>query len=372
MKRLLAGLAAVAAVALSPLPAAAAGLPTCSLPLSAGSTQPATLSLAASVADEGDRLISSQDMLWRPPGSEITVTIGRSQTLPAPVAGTLVCYGWEYADGVPGTFSPGARSQVRTDTPDKTEIIADMPAWLGDRPMLGWLDRAPHKVRRTGFGTVPVAQVRVIRYDSQGTVLEDLVAPLAVTNPMLAGTIALLAVAGAFGVLALGVRVRGQGVDGMLHRIVASSTGTPSLSQLQVLLWVFVIGAAATYVMALSGELVNISGGTLTLLGIAGASALGTQLKNSRDAAAATVAASTDAAPSADPPRWSDLLLGDDGQIDMTRVQMLFFTLISAAFVMMTVATRMVIPQVPENYLLLMGISNGVYFAAKFTTPAAK
>jgi hypothetical protein len=44
---------------------------------------------------------------------------------------------------------------------------------------------------------------------------------------------------------------------------------------------------------------------------------------------------------------------------------MLFFTLITAVFTVMKVATGYAIPEIPEGFLILMGISNGVYLGAK-------
>jgi hypothetical protein len=46
------------------------------------------------------------------------------------------------------------------------------------------------------------------------------------------------------------------------------------------------------------------------------------------------------------------------------RVQ--FFTVVSAFFVLLKVFGTYSIPVLPEGYLLLMGISNGVYLASKF------
>jgi hypothetical protein len=63
-------------------------------------------------------------------------------------------------------------------------------------------------------------------------------------------------------------------------------------------------------------------------------------------------------------PRWSDLVVVD-GTVDVTRVQMLIFTLISAAFVMLKVLVSYTIPDIPANFLLLMGISNGIYVAGR-------
>jgi hypothetical protein len=67
-------------------------------------------------------------------------------------------------------------------------------------------------------------------------------------------------------------------------------------------------------------------------------------------------------------PKWSDLVIASDTQseIDVTRVQMLFFTVIVALFVALRIVSSGEIPAIPEGYLLLMGISNGVYLTAKF------
>ena len=67
-------------------------------------------------------------------------------------------------------------------------------------------------------------------------------------------------------------------------------------------------------------------------------------------------------------PIFSDLVIGLDGkqEIDVSRVQMLFFTVIVAIFVVLRVITSGTIPAIPDSFLVLMGISNGVYLSAKF------
>jgi hypothetical protein len=53
-------------------------------------------------------------------------------------------------------------------------------------------------------------------------------------------------------------------------------------------------------------------------------------------------------------------------ELDVTRVQMLCFTIVSAVFVLLSVTTNFIIPEIPNGYLVLMGISNGVYVTSKF------
>jgi hypothetical protein len=57
---------------------------------------------------------------------------------------------------------------------------------------------------------------------------------------------------------------------------------------------------------------------------------------------------------------------GGSGAVDVSRVQMLFFTVVSALFVLLKVFGNYAIPELPSGYLVLMGISNGVYLANKF------
>ncbi|MEA2773966.1 MAG: hypothetical protein QOD93_6928, partial [Acetobacteraceae bacterium] len=62
-----------------------------------------------------------------------------------------------------------------------------------------------------------------------------------------------------------------------------------------------------------------------------------------------------------------DLVIPDRStrEIDVTRLQMLAFTLITAAFVLVKVIVDYEIPSIPANFLVLMGISNGVYVGGR-------
>ena len=70
----------------------------------------------------------------------------------------------------------------------------------------------------------------------------------------------------------------------------------------------------------------------------------------------------------------ADLLAGDGDairfrpasvEVDVARFQMLLFTLVTAAFVLMNVVTTYVIPEISPGFQTLMGISNGVYLGSK-------
>ena len=134
-------------------------------------------------------------------------------------------------------------------------------------------------------------------------------------------------------------------------RIIATPSGRASLSQLQIVLWTLVVAGSAVYVMAASGALIQISNGTLVLLGIAGAAGIASKAHSQGQDAAAAAAGTP---PEITTPRLSDLLMSDSGQgevgeIDVARMQMLMFTVIAAVFVTAKVFVSFVIPDIPEG-----------------------
>ena len=157
--------------------------------------------------------------------------------------------------------------------------------------------------------------------------------------------------------------VRGRN---LLLKVISTRDGYASLSQFQIVLWTLVVGMSAIYVMTLSGNLISISDGTLVLLGIASAAALASRVPGSGPTVPAVPVAPVPDAPPATP-EWSDLVIPDrtTRELDVTRLQMLAFTLITASFVLVKVVVDYEIPEIPSNFLVLMGISNGVYVGGR-------
>jgi len=149
-----------------------------------------------------------------------------------------------------------------------------------------------------------------------------------------------------------------RGVD-LFLQIIETDGHRASLSQFQIVLWTLVIGGSTAYVMAMSGNLIPLTSGTLALLGISSIATLGSAF------AAGPAPATKPAIDPAVTPRWADLV-ADDGQIDVTRTQMLFFTVLMAIYVVTHVVDTYQIPPIPDSFLTLLGISNGVYLANKF------
>jgi hypothetical protein len=338
---------------------------------------------------------------WQPRGGEFTFVIETPNPIPADAL-ISVCFGWKHADKLtdPKGFEESRPTRIVKLDPDRKviTIAASVPELTGDPPRSRADGEETEDDRRVyqGFYTVPVADVRTLIYQPNGTVVVDVLTAVGITRVGWAVFVALAAVVVALALLYLCSRIRQRQLTGAnaFLRIIANERNYASLSQAQIILWTLVVGASAVYVMALSGDLIEITGGTLVLLGISGAATVATKWKSAIDeraaaavppapappgpAAPAPVAPAPVApAPLVPPPKvlptWSDLVIGlerVDGNIvetiDVTRVQMLFFTLITAGFVVMKVVTGYEIPPIPDGFMTLMGISNGVYLGSKF------
>jgi hypothetical protein len=338
--------------------------PSCNVlekPLSAG---------GASIVPE----IAGQQKNWQPPGGEIAFTVRSFVQIPAD-AFVIVCFRWKRLKGPQDSYITARPIHLDlTDAGRHLKITVVVPPDLRNPP-----GRFSGEAEYSGLYFVPLADVRILvaAKDKDGNfpIFADVSHAIGVTNPLWAALLALGTILVAFAVLSLVChrRLKRPGYDDLdpIIRIIATPDGYASLSQLQMVLWTFVVAGSAVYVMVLSGELIQITTGTLVLLGISGAVTVGAALHDKTQTAPAQ-AASGPAAPRK--PRWSDLVVNEtaDGQraIDITRVQMLYFTLITAVFVVMRVVSTYVIPEIPEGFQILMGISNAVYMGSKVAQPA--
>jgi hypothetical protein len=306
------------------------------------------------------------DTLWRPRGSEVRFTI-RSPGGTIGVSKVRVCFGWsspgeELLKNQALIGSPQVRS-VGNDT-GAIEYGATVPFLVRVPNSDWWPSRAfastPYVF--TGAFTVPVADMVVEVTTTAGQVVVT-VTQVGVTSAVVAWAVVVAVAVLVWMIMDSIARHRRLRGRNLLLRVISTEDGYASLSQLQIVLWTVVVGMSAIYVMTLSGNLISISDGTLILLGIASATALAARLPGSGPPTRAPLDPS---APPAEP-QWSDLIIPDrsTGEIDVTRLQMLSFTLITAAFVLVKVVTDYEIPSIPANFLVLMGISNGVYVGGR-------
>lgn len=397
--------------------------------------KPASAGGASVVQATGESL---QHKSWQPQGGEIEFTVKSFVPIPRE-ASVFVCFRWKSTaeSEKPGVSRPpppvSPPVSVFKQTPFPRLDLSGDGQLLTVTTTVPDLGPQPPDIAKA-LPLVPLAEVRILAINNEKKeTAADVTTAIGITYPVAASIFAIFTVILGFVVLniAVGRRLTHPGIlqANWLLRIISLPSGLASLSQFQILLWTFVVAASAVYVMSLSGELVEITDGTLVLLGIAGAAAIGAKAHSeaqgtTAEAAAAKAAAERAAADSitaqkaaaaatapADPvvvaenklaateadakakianatraraealknppadqiPKWSDLIVNesikDDGtatrEIDVGRFQMLLFTLITAIFVFMSVVTTYVIPEISPGFVTLMGISNGVYMGSK-------
>jgi hypothetical protein len=396
-----------------PAPAAAPAPEGCRIPVSA-------VSGASIVQATGDSL---QRKRWQPEGGVIQLTIKSFAAIPA-TASFFVCYRWK--------TTPENTEQYKSTRPDRLDRNNDGTSWTVTTTIPKDVEMPKGATANTSLPLVYLMDIRIIAVDGKA-LAADVTTTIGITYLVPAIIFALATITLVLVVLIViaNRRLKHPGINqaSPFLRIISTPSGYASLSQLQIVLWTLVVAASAVYVMALSGDLIEVTNGTLVLLGIAGVAAIGaaahnTSQQSAAEAAAAAAnqaanqatiasamataaAASAPASPVAQAqqtvaantatqtssvaasaqaradafqnppanqiPQWSDLIVNETRQIngtvireiDVARFQMLLFTLITAAFVLMNVVTTYVIPEIPTGFLTLMGISNGVYLGAK-------
>jgi hypothetical protein len=306
------------------------------------------------------------DTLWRPRGAEVRFTI-RNPGGTVAVTKVRVCYGWSSPDGEyhPHQILIGSPLvRAVTNTTGAVEYGATLP-FLSPVPGSDWWGRRLTSTTQyvfTGVFTVPVADM-VVEVTPVGGPPVVVAVQVGVTSAIVAWIVVVLV--GILVVLVVRGMVRLRHIRGrnLLLQVISTRDGYASLSQFQIVLWTLVVGMSAIYAMTLSGNLISISDGTLILLGIASASALASRIPATGQTAPVVLAPEESQAM----PEWSDLVIPDRAtrEIDVTRLQMLAFTLITAAFVLIKVVVDYEIPTIPTNFLVLMGISNGVYVGGR-------
>jgi len=302
---------------------------------------------------------------WQPRSGQIRITLESTGNANLADSNLSVYFRWRTKSNTgEWTRTPNVHV-VDLQNAQKLTVAAQVPE-LPPAPLngvLGWISGNGDGVGEF-LGLVPVAQVWISARgngNASDAALADVVESIGITNTWAA----LGAALGAIFLLAWflkGFKPTGLQGSNLLLQMIETRGRRASLSQFQIVLWMFVIGAATAYVMVLSGNLIPLTEGTLALLGISGLATLGSQLapRGAADRAEAEAAREGATAPS-----WRDLI-ASDGEIDVTRLQMLFFTVLIAVFVSIHVIDSFQIPEIPPSFLGLMGLSNGVYLLSKF------
>ena len=149
--------------------------------------------------------------------------------------------------------------------------------------------------------------------------------------------------------------------------IAQDSFGYCSLSRFQVLLFTLVLAGVYAYVMGRTGEMPDLSTSVLTLLGV---TLTGSTLARLTEGSVMHTAnrlwllGTGVLDPTPRLPRWTDLV-ESDGEIDVTRVQALLFSLFAAIALVVSGTGDLENFTLPEQLITLIGISPAVYVAGR-------
>ncbi|MEO3474510.1 hypothetical protein AAFN86_21770 [Roseomonas sp. CAU 1739] len=149
--------------------------------------------------------------------------------------------------------------------------------------------------------------------------------------------------------------------------ICQDAFGAASLSRFQVLLFTLTVVGVYAYVFARTGYLSGLSNTVLLLLGITLAGSTLASLAEGPALATANrvwLTATGILETRQRTPRWEDLL-GAEGEVDVTRVQALAFSVFAAVALVVNGATDLENFAIPDQLNTLIGISQAVYVAGK-------
>lgn len=285
-----------------PPPAAAVPTPNCS-------AEPPATPLRGNLAL---KVTLDPDTIWQPRGNEVRFKI-EGTAFSGDALQIVTCFRWRRPGAVGGWVS-GATVRVLETGQGSISFAATVPS-LPSEGSTWWArvrDRAPGVY--TGLHIVPIADFRIVAAGAPAWSPLDIVLPLGITSfdysfclamgCMLLALLVLYVVGGRRGV-----------PGGPLLRIIATRAGYASLSQLQIVLWTLVVGTSAVYVMALSGNLIDVSTGTLVLLGITGVATVSSKLQSHQEDK--STAAAGGAAPAPPDPVEQLATLGNPGPCEV-------------------------------------------------------
>jgi hypothetical protein len=262
---------------------------------------------------------------WQPNRGQVKFTI-EGTGLALDNSNIIVCFRWSQTTR--GEAQEGKKLEwvqsplvkiIETGVAGKVGFVATVPDDIpGAEPWWRHIKHSGNRVHYGSWSTVPQADFRVMVSSSAPWSALDLVLSLGITSVYFALLIAAAFVAVALAAIYVFATRRGVPGESIGLKIISTSRGYASLSQAQIILWTFLVGAGAIYVMALSGNLIDISSGTLIVLGITGAATVGAKLQSAQEAQAAATAP----APVPSPPPGPVTGLAPNGQVGETDVSL--------------------------------------------------
>ena len=141
--------------------------------------------------------------------------------------------------------------------------------------------------------------------------------------------------------------------------MLRSETGEWSLSKTQMTLWTVIFSFSYVVLSTIRGDFMDITDGMFWLMGISSTTAVGAKAIAIRNLGGS------------EPDEPSKLLSDydentEEHRLSLHRCQIALWTVIVAAMFVVGVVTTMHLPDIPNQLLLLMGISGGTYLGFKY------
>jgi hypothetical protein len=162
----------------------------------------------------------------------------------------------------------------------------------------------------------------------------------------------------------------------LLYGLFIGVNGQLSISLFQIFVWTVVTLWALFYVWGVTGSLLAMTSQILGLLGIASVGSVTGRAIGRRTRGEGAVNKAINKKEKIEIKFWS--ILEEGGRFDLYKLQLFLFTLAIAGYVMYRVLLEGAFPELSNETLLLMGISNGTYVGGKVAarskqpTPAAE
>ena len=274
------------------------------LPTGAQAEEPKKPAIITVTLDPSTVLQPRGATVWQPRGGQVRLVLESTQPFADVFAEMRVTarFHWNSAQQeavVELIDVKGAKATYRVAVPDK-EMEALSSQWW-ERILSLFPNAKPVPGDFYPLQTVPIADLQV---EVKGAGTPPSISPvnvtlkIGITSVWNARISAALAVVLSIAVLNVWARRRGVPGKAPLLRLISTRRGYASLSQFQIMLWSFLFGAGATYVIVLSGSLIDIPSRALVLLGIAGGTTVLSKIQSSNaDARTPTPPAPPTAAP---------------------------------------------------------------------------
>jgi hypothetical protein len=211
---------------------------------------------------------------------------------------------------------------------------------------------------------------------------------LSISNPKISRLYAFLAALSSYALIALAVywyRTRISKLKNSINNnisfndfnplmMTAGVNGKVSLSRLQLLWFTILVMSVLVFLFVQTGSLSDLPESVLALLGVSASGTILTGLTNANKSRLSFenwqwLKDQKWLKENRTPTRWTDLLLDEDGSLNIYKFQLLFSSILIGITLVLSGGNNLLGFKIPENFPQLLGLSNIAYVFGKIVTP---